>query len=65
MPKMKTNRSTKKRLRKTASGHLKRWKAYENHLRTSKSRKRIRNLRKSELVSEADFEKMSTLVPYL
>jgi large subunit ribosomal protein L35 len=65
MPKMKTNRSTAKRIRKTSSGKLKRWKAYVNHLRTSKTTKRVRNFRKPTFVSDADKERISKLVPYI
>lgn len=54
MPKMKSHRGAKKRFKKTASGKLKRKKAYHSHILNKKSTKRKRNLRKATLVSKAD-----------
>lgn len=51
MPKMKSNRGAAKTFRLTASGKVKRHKAFKSHILTSKSRKRKRSLRKSVLVS--------------
>jgi large subunit ribosomal protein L35 len=62
MPKMKSNRGAAKTFRKTASGKLKRSKAYKSHILTSKSRKRKRNLRKSTLVSKSETKKVSIMV---
>ena len=45
MPKLKTNRAAAKRFKKTATGELKRSKAYKSHILTKKSTKRKRNLR--------------------
>src|SRR5512143_3598816 len=42
MPKMKTNKSAKKRFRVSGSGRVRRSKAGGNHLMQEKSRKRIR-----------------------
>ena len=47
MPKIKTNRAAAKRFKKTATGLLKRNKAYKSHILTKKSTKRKRNLRQS------------------
>ena len=63
MPKMKTNRATAKRFKRTASGKLRRWKAYKNHILTKKTRKRKRKLRKVTLVSKADEARMKRLIP--
>jgi large subunit ribosomal protein L35 len=52
--KMKTNRAAAKRFRKTASGRIRRNKAYHGHLFTAKSPKRRRNLRKATLVAASD-----------
>ncbi len=52
--KMKTNRAAAKRFRLTGSGRIKRSKAYHGHFFTSKSPKRLRNLRKSGLVARCD-----------
>lgn len=65
MPKMKSNGSAKKRFKKTASGKLKRKKAYNSHILTKKSRKRKRNLGKTTLVDRSDFKKIRRLLPNL
>ncbi len=54
MPKLKTRKSAAKRFRLTASGKVRRRKAYRGHLLTRKSRKRKRNLRAPSLVAEVD-----------
>ncbi len=64
MPKLKTHTGAKKRFKITASGKIKRRKAYKSHLLTGKSAKRTRGLRKSTLVSESEYDKMKKLVPY-
>jgi large subunit ribosomal protein L35 len=65
MPKLKTNRGAAKRLKATGSGKIKHYKAYASHLLTSKTTKRKRNLRHSELVSPRDAKNMKRLLPYL
>ncbi len=62
MPKMKSNRGAAKTFRKTASGKVKRNKAYKSHILTSKSRKRKRKLRQSTLVSKAETKRISILI---
>jgi large subunit ribosomal protein L35 len=52
--KMKTNRAAAKRFKITASGRVKRNKAYHGHLFTAKSPKRLRNLRKSTMMASSD-----------
>jgi len=52
--KMKTNRAAAKRFKLTGSGRVKRGKAYHGHLFTRKSPKRLRNLRKSDMLAPAD-----------
>lgn len=64
MPKMKTHRGAAKRFKKTASGKLKRYKAFKSHLTGKKSAKRIRQLRKSALVSDSDMKRIKQLLPY-
>ena len=51
MPKMKTNKAVAKRVRVTAKGKLKRGRPLGRHLKSSKSPKRKRALRKSRTVS--------------
>ena len=64
MPKIKTNRAAAKRFKKTASGQLKRNKAYKSHILTKKSTKRKRNLRKGTYVDPTVKKTVRTLVPY-
>ena len=54
MPKLKTRKSAAKRFRLTASGKVRRCKAYRGHLLTRKTRKRKRNLRGPSLVADVD-----------
>ena len=63
MPKIRTNRGAAKRFRKTASGKIKRKKAYKSHILTKKSTKRKRSLRKSTLVHKADQRRIERLLP--
>ena len=63
MPKMKTNRAAAKRLKRTGTGKLKRFKANHSHILTKKDRKRKRRLRSSDLVSKADMGRMNRLLP--
>ena len=65
MPKMRTKRAAAKRLRKTATGKLKRNRGWKSHLLEAKSPKRRRRLRKGTLVAPADERRMKKLVPYL
>ena len=64
MAKMKTHKGAAKRFKKTASGRLKRKRAGKAHLTGKKSAKRIRQLRKSGLVSESDQSRITQLLPY-
>ena len=64
MPKMKTNRAAAKRLKRTAKGRIKRYKANHSHILTKKDRKRKRRLRTGTLVDRADQKRMDRLMPY-
>ncbi|MDR1616474.1 MAG: 50S ribosomal protein L35 [Syntrophomonadaceae bacterium] len=64
MLKTKTHRGAAKRFKKTASGKIKRAKAYASHLLGGKSSKRKRHLRKPGLVSEVETKRISRLIPY-
>ena len=64
MPKMKTHRGAAKRIKKTASGKLKRMRAFKSHILTKKDRKRKRRLRKSDLVAGADVKRLKRMLPY-
>jgi large subunit ribosomal protein L35 len=62
MPKMKSNSGAKKRFTKTASGRLKRKKAYHSHILTKKSPKRKRHLRETTLVDPVDEKRIKRLI---
>jgi large subunit ribosomal protein L35 len=51
MPKMKTHKGAKKRFKVTASGKVRRLKAFKSHILTKKSSKRKRNLRRPTIVA--------------
>ena len=55
MPKIKT----------TATGKLKRNKAYKSHILTKKSTKRKRNLRQSTITDSTNVKNMKKVLPYL
>jgi large subunit ribosomal protein L35 len=65
MPKMKTKRGAAKRLKKTASGKLKRAGGWKQHKLESKQPKRRRKLRAAKMVAPADERRLKILVPYL
>ena len=63
MPKMKTNRSAAKRIKKTGSGKLKRFKSMHSHILTKKSPKRKRHLRTSTLVAKVNEKHLNVMLP--
>ncbi|MEY3310880.1 MAG: 50S ribosomal protein L35 [Ignavibacteria bacterium] len=62
MPKMKTNSGAKKRFSITGAGHVRRNRAFKNHILTHKTRKRKRLLRMPALVSVADEQNIKRLL---
>jgi large subunit ribosomal protein L35 len=62
MPKMKTHKSTKKRIKVTAKGKVKRKRSGLRHLAGSKSAKRKRRLRKSVVQGGRPAENLLRLV---
>ena len=64
MPKMKTHRGAAKRFSLTASGKVKRGKAYRSHILTKKSTKRKRALRKQAYASSANAATIKRLILY-
>lgn len=64
MPKIRTNRAAAKRFRLTASGKIRRNKAYKSHILTKKSRSRKRNLRHSTILDKVDTHLIRKLIPY-
>lgn len=63
MAKMKTHKGTAKRLKRTASGKLKRFQAFTSHLTGKKSAKRVRNSRKGRMVSKGDQRRIDKMIP--
>lgn len=64
MPKMKTHRGAAKRFKKTGSGKIKRSHAFKTHILNKMSPKRIRQLRKPALISDADLGRVRAMLPY-
>ncbi|MCL2437062.1 MAG: 50S ribosomal protein L35 [Clostridiales bacterium] len=56
--KMKSHRGARKRFRLTATGKVKRNKAYKRHILTKKSAKRKRGLRKATMLTSADLKRI-------
>ncbi len=64
MPKMKTNRSAAKRIKKTATGKFKRFRAKHRHILTKKTPKQKRRLRSSTLIVKRDSDSFKVMLPY-
>ena len=64
MPKMKTNKAASKRFRVSGTGRVKRPKQGGNHGMQEKSRKRLRRLRKNDMVDKTLQKKIRSLLPY-
>ena len=64
MPKMKTNRAAAKRFRVSGSGKVRRPKGGLNHGMQEKSKKRLRRLRKNDMVDKAMANRVKLLLPY-
>jgi len=64
MPQTKTNKAASKRIKVTGSGRVRRSKGGGNHGMQEKSRKRLRRLRKNDMVSKAFEKHIKKLLPY-
>lgn len=64
MPKLKTSKSVRKRVRFTKSGKIKHFKAGRRHLLTGKRSKRKRLLGKAAYVSKGEEKAIRALLPY-
>ncbi|MEK6650539.1 MAG: 50S ribosomal protein L35 [Bacteroidota bacterium] len=62
MPKMKSNRSAAKTFKVTATGKIKRHKAFRRHILTSKSTKRKRHLRRPGQVDKTEVRKVKRML---
>ena len=65
MPKLKTVKGVKDRIKRTATGKLISYKAGRRHLLGGKRSKVKRQMRRSQLISRADQVRIDSLVPYL
>jgi large subunit ribosomal protein L35 len=65
MPKIKTNRGAAKRFRVSSTGKVKRKRAYQRHILTSKPAKRKRAMRRPQYVDKVDEKNIKKLLPYL
>jgi large subunit ribosomal protein L35 len=65
MPKLKTHRGMAKRVKITASGKVKRSRAFHSHLLSSKTPKRKRNLSQTVMVHSTNEKNVKKLLPYL
>ena len=62
MPKQKTHSGAAKRFKKTATGKLKRKKAFDSHLLGKKTQKRKRNLEKEVIVKGKEEKNIKKLL---
>ncbi|MEW5818959.1 MAG: 50S ribosomal protein L35 [Cyanobacteriota bacterium] len=65
MPKMKTHRAAAKRYKVTASGKIKRRKAYKSHILTKKSPERKRRLGNMEDLFKGEVKRVRVQLPYI
>ncbi|MBQ7556968.1 MAG: 50S ribosomal protein L35 [Lachnospiraceae bacterium] len=65
MPKMKTIKAAAKRFKATATGKLKRNKAYRRHILTKKTTKNKRNLRHAVMTDSTNVRNMKKILPYV
>lgn len=62
MPKMKSIKAAYKRFKKTASGKIKRNKAYASHILKKKTTKRKRNYRRAGYLTSADERRVKDMI---
>ena len=64
MPKLKTRKAVKKRVKVTGSGKIKRAKAGKKHLMRKKNSKRRLSLKHGAYVSSVEEKKIKSMLPY-
>lgn len=64
MPKLKTHKGTKARVKVTGRGKVKAMKSGKRHLNAKKSGQRIRQGRVGLVVAEPDAKRIKALLPY-
>ena len=62
--KIKSHRGAAKRFKRTKNGKFMRSKAFKQHILSSKSTKRKRNLRGTTTVADVDAAKLARMLPY-
>ncbi|MFC1539126.1 50S ribosomal protein L35 [Candidatus Latescibacterota bacterium] len=62
MPKMKSVKAASKRFKRTASGKIKRNKAFASHILKKKSTKRKRTYRQTTTLTSADQKRISEMI---
>lgn len=62
MPKMKTKRTLAKRVKRTGTGKLKRFKTNSNHFAMHKTNKQVRQRRGGTLVSKSDYKRIKHML---
>lgn len=62
--KLKTHQGAAKRFKRTATGKVKRNRAFARHIFTTKSPARKRRLHQATLVDPADQARMAEMLPY-
>lgn len=62
MPKLKTKKAVKKRMKFTKTGKVKRYKAGRRHLMTSKNGNKKRKMRRSALVQKNQLKMIAQLL---
>lgn len=65
MPKIRTCRAAAKRFSATGTGKIKFRKAYASHILTSKTTKRKRSLRRTQIVDASNERQIHRMLPYL
>ena len=63
MPKIKTNRAAAKRFKRSGTGKFVFAKSHASHILTSKTRKRKRALRQSQVAKKHDRREIKLLLP--
>ncbi len=62
MPKIKSHRAARKRMRLTSSGKIKIGSAFTSHLLSNRSQKRKRKSRRGDILSEVDSVRVRILL---
>jgi len=62
MPKIKSHRAARKRMRLTSSGKVKMGSAFTSHLLSNRSQKRKRKARRGGILSEVESKKVRILL---